>query len=215
MKWKLPLMVAFSLAAVQPNTASASTLILDTGTPQGTMYPILSQAQWFAAEFAATAGQTITQLSTYLQAGTGGQGTAFTFAIYSDAGFIGSRNLATQFQYSVGAMFESNGWNGAAANWTVPTTGNYWVAVEMGSCSRNCPQLDLVTETSDATGTAPALGFAFAGTTHKFQLAPSDPFGIRVTAVPEPSTWAMMLAGFLGLGLLAYRRRDKVALGAT
>jgi hypothetical protein len=28
-----------------------------------------------------------------------------------------------------------------------------------------------------------------------------------VAAVPEPSTWAMMILGFLGLGLLAYRRR--------
>lgn len=28
-----------------------------------------------------------------------------------------------------------------------------------------------------------------------------------VAAVPEPSTWAMMLLGFVGVGLLAYRRR--------
>jgi hypothetical protein len=28
-----------------------------------------------------------------------------------------------------------------------------------------------------------------------------------ITAVPEPSTWAMMLAGFGGLALLAARRR--------
>jgi PEP-CTERM motif len=29
------------------------------------------------------------------------------------------------------------------------------------------------------------------------------------TAVPEPSTWAMMLLGFAGVGLLAYRRKNK------
>ncbi|OKO86843.1 PEP-CTERM sorting domain-containing protein [Bradyrhizobium sp. AS23.2] len=28
-----------------------------------------------------------------------------------------------------------------------------------------------------------------------------------ITAVPEPATWAMMTLGFLGLGLIAYRRR--------
>jgi hypothetical protein len=28
-------------------------------------------------------------------------------------------------------------------------------------------------------------------------------------AVPEPSTWAMMLAGFAGLGWLAHTRRHK------
>jgi hypothetical protein len=33
-----------------------------------------------------------------------------------------------------------------------------------------------------------------------------------VSAVPEPATWAMMLLGFAGIGLLAYRRRSKLAL---
>ena len=31
-------------------------------------------------------------------------------------------------------------------------------------------------------------------------------------AVPEPSTWAMMIFGFLGVGFLAYRRKSGVAL---
>jgi hypothetical protein len=30
-------------------------------------------------------------------------------------------------------------------------------------------------------------------------------------AVPEPSTWAMMILGFCGLGFMAYRRKDKLA----
>jgi PEP-CTERM motif len=34
-------------------------------------------------------------------------------------------------------------------------------------------------------------------------------------AVPEPSTWAMMLLGFAGLGLMAYRRKSKPALMAA
>jgi len=32
--------------------------------------------------------------------------------------------------------------------------------------------------------------------------------------VPEPSTWAMMLAGFAGLGLLGYRKTVKASLAA-
>jgi len=31
---------------------------------------------------------------------------------------------------------------------------------------------------------------------------------ITLDAVPEPSTWAMMILGFLGLGWLAYRRKN-------
>ena len=32
-----------------------------------------------------------------------------------------------------------------------------------------------------------------------------------VSAVPEPSTWAMMILGFAGVGFLAYRRKSKAA----
>jgi hypothetical protein len=31
-------------------------------------------------------------------------------------------------------------------------------------------------------------------------------------AVPEPSTWAMMILGFAGLGYVAYRRQKKNAV---
>jgi hypothetical protein len=31
-------------------------------------------------------------------------------------------------------------------------------------------------------------------------------------AVPEPSTWAMMLLGFAGLGFMAYRRKSKASI---
>jgi hypothetical protein len=33
-----------------------------------------------------------------------------------------------------------------------------------------------------------------------------------ITAVPEPSTWALMFLGFAGIGFMAYRRKDTSAL---
>lgn len=36
-----------------------------------------------------------------------------------------------------------------------------------------------------------------------------------ISAVPEPSTWAMMILGFCGLGYMAYRRRNNHALYAA
>ena len=38
---------------------------------------------------------------------------------------------------------------------------------------------------------------------------------VSVTAVPEPATWAMMILGFAGVGLMAYRRKSKPALMAA
>ena len=39
--------------------------------------------------------------------------------------------------------------------------------------------------------------------------------GSLTTAVPEPSTWAMLLLGFAGLGFMAYRRQSMAASMAT
>jgi PEP-CTERM motif len=41
-----------------------------------------------------------------------------------------------------------------------------------------------------------------------------DGFG-AVGAVPEPSTWAMLIFGFAGIGFMAYRRKSKSALMAA
>jgi hypothetical protein len=35
---------------------------------------------------------------------------------------------------------------------------------------------------------------------------------LLASAVPEPSTWAMMILGFAGIGFMAYRRRNKTAM---
>ena len=45
---------------------------------------------------------------------------------------------------------------------------------------------------------------------------PSNSFQILgVAAVPEPSTWAMTILGFAGIGFIAYRRKSKQALRFT
>jgi hypothetical protein len=38
---------------------------------------------------------------------------------------------------------------------------------------------------------------------------------LGVAAVPEPSTWAMLILGFAGIGFMAYRRKSKPALMAA
>jgi hypothetical protein len=39
--------------------------------------------------------------------------------------------------------------------------------------------------------------------------------GVAIAAVPEPSTWAMMILGFCGLGFMAYRRKQRLSLRAA
>jgi hypothetical protein len=38
--------------------------------------------------------------------------------------------------------------------------------------------------------------------------------GSLTTAIPEPSTWAMMLLGFAGIGFMVYRRKSKALMAA-
>ena len=40
-------------------------------------------------------------------------------------------------------------------------------------------------------------------------------YEVFASAVPEPSTWAMMLIGFFGVGFMAYRRKSKPAVIAA
>jgi PEP-CTERM motif len=42
-----------------------------------------------------------------------------------------------------------------------------------------------------------------------------DSISAIAAAVPEPSTWAMMILGFAGVGFMAYRRKSKPALMAA
>jgi hypothetical protein len=39
-----------------------------------------------------------------------------------------------------------------------------------------------------------------------------SPGTVNVSSVPEPSTWAMMILGFAGIGFMTYRRKAKPAL---
>jgi PEP-CTERM motif len=73
------------------------------------------------------------------------------------------------------------------------------------------------------------LNFSFLKNSLFFDATVSDTFNISLTvydgttnqalafvseqvnAVPEPSTWAMMILGFAGVGFMAYRRRDQSA----
>jgi hypothetical protein len=68
---------------------------------------------------------------------------------------------------------------------------------------------------STATGDKYTLDFTYANSPL------NAPSGLLVTtnaissAVPEPSTWAMMILGFAGIGFMAYRRKSKPALMAA
>jgi hypothetical protein len=68
--------------------------------------------------------------------------------------------------------------------------------------------------TSASASIDPFISFApgFDATGLSLEFSP----GVQnVSPVPEPSTWAMMILGFAGVGFMAYRRKSKPALLAA
>lgn len=197
--------VALAAAFALPSLASAQ-FILDTGTPAGGTSYVLSTAGTFAVEFSATAGQTIGTLSAYLTQGAGEPGDTFTYAIYSGAPgntFLSRYNSREASIFTATGTFETNGWNSTSVSWTPTTTGDYWLALQVLSTA-DTHGLDLPDEASTSTGTVPAVAFAYASSvTGQYSTASGEPFGIEISAAPEPSTWALMLGG---VGLLAFWR---------
>ena len=84
--------------------------------------------------------------------------------------------------------------------------------------------LGSVSDTDNHTsGTAPILTLNFSGMHSVTFSGTSGTVGFdnfqfgdltAVNAVPEPSTWAMMILGFAGVGYMTYRRRKVAALAA-
>ncbi len=74
-----------------------------------------------------------------------------------------------------------------------------------------CPGCSLADQQAalDAAAAGSGAPFTFTGTYTLDRASGSGTF--QVAAVPEPSTWALMLLGFAGLGVMAYRRRSPSA----
>lgn len=64
-------------------------------------------------------------------------------------------------------------------------------------------------ETADSVGTT--IGLSANGPTSSAGLSSTTNFFDLTAPVPEPSTWAMMLAGFAGLGFARYRALRRTA----
>jgi hypothetical protein len=208
MKIQKTIALALSLAALGPAVASASTL-LDTGTPTGSSSVLLNTSDWYAAEFSATAGETVTELEAYLTQGVGAVGDTFTWDIYSASGtFLGANREGNIFTTT--GTFAGNGWNSTSIDWTPTTSGLYWVALQVSSTTQT-RGLDLPTETSTTTGTVPATEFAFAGTNGRYAET-STGVGLEVSTVPVPAAIWLLGSGLMGLGVLGRRRGSNPAV---
>ena len=187
---------ALALAVAMP---SAAATIVDTGapTPNGISYS-LDIFQSLAGKF-STGAATITDVLGFINGNAGG---TFHVALYTGAGATpGTELLSTTATFS-----GTEGFEGASGlNWTV-ASGDYFAAFEVR------PGDTLVGGMSFSNTPNPLSAYAFSS--QETYFASQLDFGVRVLrdvgGVPEPASWALLIAGF-GLTGAAMRRRRNAA----
>ena len=105
--------------------------------------------------------------------------------------------------------------------------GDYVVTFVLSGNQRNAPEQTTtislggqsfsITPTDDVYHTYTHTFVGASGQLGFLESGPSDQQGnlldnVVLSAVPEPSTWAMMILGFAGVGFMAYRRRKDSAM---
>jgi hypothetical protein len=107
---------------------------------------------------------------------------------YSGAGMAGTdpRDGATYFSIDGGLTKIAS----------LTADGHFDNSVCLIQSASTCNQTELYTTASPEYTEMLALGY--------------DPINAVASAVPEPSTWAMMLLGFFGLGFMGYRKKNTV-----
>ena len=151
--------------------------------------------------------------SSLVPSGPGFQNVAF--ASFPD---IGSIPAATAFHFSIGSLsfnfnndplaaiqYKNGKFNGFAANELFTFGGiQYDLLISGGTW-----QIYLAPGGNPDFNTTFVSGYFNIGDA---ALTGKTPYTLQVAAVPEPSTWAMMILGFAGVGYMAYRRRKTAAL---
>jgi hypothetical protein len=121
---------------------------------------------------------------------------SFSATLTATNTIVGSADTSTP--YTAINIFNSTSDNGVGL--FDPSLGSFHLDTSFGPIT--------VTDPSSLT---PTFGGSFASTggdTIAITGLSSLTFQAAVAPVPEPTTWAMMLIGFCGLGYMAYRRKS-------
>jgi hypothetical protein len=111
------------------------------------------------------------------------------------------------------AAAQQNGVGGPTTEqWQVSLGGNTQNSSMMSIPAGGFWNWSLQTMDFTATSTSELLNFMALGTGGPPVALLAD---VSLNAVPEPETWAMMLAGFAGLRLMGYRRARKTRVAAS
>jgi hypothetical protein len=127
-----------------------------------------------------------------------GQFLSFASGQTADTGIaFTSTGLVSNNQYSVSFLYGSFGQSNLTQSLDVFINGTI------------VDTITAISSTNDLSLVFRSYTYAFtAGATPEIRFVDSS--GVTAS-IPEPSTWAMMILGFAGVGFMAYRRRNQGA----
>lgn len=199
MRKKITTLVALAFIAAAAPQAYAGSLGTDkpTGGLEGSL--ALDGADWLAGQISFSQASQIQSIQAFVN--DMGAGGTFTIALYNDTASHLPGNLLNSWSASFTSATDANGsgWNGVSGlNYNVGA-GKYWVALEVQGSD---------TFSGVATGTLndPLNSYAFNAGGFQGYQAMTQSFGLQVAAVPEPETYALILAGLGLIGFMARRR---------
>jgi PEP-CTERM motif-containing protein len=221
---------AATLFAFAGGSASAATVFHvgadSSGGPGTDPNLIASNSQFFIAD--VSAGQeTVSPLTIYLATPDGAAAPTFSSIVYNSLGSSPTRTFGSVSQlpgdFTTGDLYTFVGCS-ACNNSLNFTNISLAEAPLFGGVAPTAYDVYQVTvQTSFVGGDFLQVNGAFGLGTIIAPLAFNDKGNVIDTswtntglvsmrAVPEPSTWAMMILGFVGVGFMAYRRHGTVRL---
>ena len=204
--------LGFLLTAAHPSLAGVvvsnlSATVNKSGTISGYVPP-----QAYAQEF-TTGSQSVELESIIVSLGDATFGQAAYAELDADNGGLPGTTLVLFNQPSVGSSFSQVAFD-PRSTFTLSANTTYWFALSATRFTEFEWQYTF-------TASADLLNYAVSNDGESTWTigSPSGPFLIQVnsaaTAVPEPSTWAMMLIGFTTVSWAAYRQQKKLARTAS
>jgi hypothetical protein len=238
MKIRLTALASLLAFALLPNQPSYASTVLDTGVPTSAKYgfgPAPSFVPTIGESFTAPITGTLTSFTLYLTDHLNGSETSLGNLIGGIDSWNGSGSSSSLYA-SAPVEIVNTGWPAAGNSNAAAYTFNPNISVVAGQSYIAFLSVYGVAGAGGngqmpfqfTASTAPTAG----GGGHIYWTSVS-PFGAAVwstdafrpgwaefqatitTAVPEPSTWAMMILGFVGVGFMAYRRKSKRELMAA
>jgi hypothetical protein len=200
------------LLGVTVSAANAATVLFsdDFNSPTA-----LSDGNWSSNGSGAIVTAPISGLTgsanalTFNNLGSGGD----LFSVMIPGTGIGNYNISFDYYCATGNCGAFVGLAPGSSTSTVPSTAGFdaWLATDTVPHAYTAPY------SFSSNGAWTHVSFDFGVTSNDqfgikledFTGAPGDTFfqNLSVSAVPEPSTWAMMILGFCGVGFMAYRRK--------